>query len=88
MTKSDPSKLSDEAYLISRARQARATHPWRAKAWMTTAKLMFPQNFAMHFESYQLEKANGDAKQAAKDLRNLFNEFGREKKEAKLQEVG
>ena len=49
----DLNKLSDEDYLVARARQERERDPAGAKAWMITAKLMFPKNFSIQYEAYR-----------------------------------
>ena len=49
----DLTKLSDEDYLVARARQERDRDPAGAKAWMITAKLMFPKNFSIQYEAYR-----------------------------------
>lgn len=39
--------LSDEDYLVLRAKQAFMVDPHAAKAWMLTAKTLYPNNFAV-----------------------------------------
>lgn len=39
--------LSDEDYVIQRAKQALETDPLQAKAWMLTAKTLYPNNFGV-----------------------------------------
>ncbi|KAJ9585375.1 hypothetical protein L9F63_002835 [Diploptera punctata] len=58
--------LSDEYYLVLRAKDALKIDPFAAKAWMITAKTLFPNNFGVQFEAYQIEKAARDVKEAAK----------------------
>ena len=43
----DPRLLSDEDYLVLRAKDALKIDPFAAKAWMITAKTLFPNNFAV-----------------------------------------
>jgi hypothetical protein len=41
-------ELTDQEYLVARARQAAAgDEEWTAKAWMLTAKSLFPDNFGI-----------------------------------------
>lgn len=44
---SDSLLLSDEDYLVLRAKQAFTVDPHSAKAWMLTAKTLYPNNFAV-----------------------------------------
>jgi integrator complex subunit 10 len=39
--------VSDEEYLVLRAKDALKSDPFAAKAWMITAKTLFPNNFAV-----------------------------------------
>jgi hypothetical protein len=43
----DTSAISDEEYLVLRAKDALKSDPYAAKAWMITAKTLFPNNFAV-----------------------------------------
>jgi integrator complex subunit 10 len=43
----DSSSISDEAYLVLRAKDCLKSDPFAAKAWMITAKTLFPDNFAV-----------------------------------------
>lgn len=43
----DSQNISDEDYLVVRAKQAFSTDPFSAKAWMITAKTLYPNNFAV-----------------------------------------
>lgn len=40
-------KLADEEYVIQRAKSALLTDPLSAKAWMLTAKTLYPNNFGV-----------------------------------------
>lgn len=49
--------LSPEQYLIKKAQAAQSKDdPYEAKAWIITAKALFPQDFLIQFEAYMLEK--------------------------------
>jgi integrator complex subunit 10 len=39
--------ISDEEYVIQRAKSALKTDPLSAKAWMITAKTLYPNNFGV-----------------------------------------
>lgn len=39
--------ISDEDYVIQRAKDALKTDPLAAKAWMITAKTLYPNNFGV-----------------------------------------
>lgn len=39
--------ISDEDYVIQRAKSALDTNPLSAKAWMLTAKTLYPNNFGV-----------------------------------------
>ena len=51
---SDTLLLSDEDYLVLRAKQAFNVDPHSAKAWMLTAKTLYPNNFAVQVSIYSL----------------------------------
>jgi len=71
------SKLSDVDYLVARSRLAKSQgDPHGAKAWLISAKLMFPEDPAVHFEAYSLDKADGRACPGAKALAAMAEAFG------------
>ena len=74
------SSLSNEDYLSARSKMLLSSgrDPLGARAWLTTAKMMFPDNFEIQYEAYLLEKkeAQPDIKKAAKILAYLFENFG------------
>ncbi|RZB38920.1 Glyco transf 22 domain containing protein [Asbolus verrucosus] len=67
--------LSDEDYVIQRAKTALRTDPLSAKAWMITAKTLYPNNFGVQFEAYCIEKNAGHVKEAAKCFSDLIGKF-------------
>ena len=75
LLESELSHLSDEEYLIARSKQKRSSNPAAAKAWMITAQFMFPDNAAIKYEAYVLEKDSENAAQAAKMLKELIYHF-------------
>ncbi|KAJ4445283.1 integrator complex subunit 10 isoform X1 [Periplaneta americana] len=74
----DTNTVSDEEYLVLRAKDALKSDPFAAKAWMITAKTLFPNNFAVQFEAYQIEKAAKNIKEAAKCFSAIFQKFQEE----------
>ena len=73
------SHLSDEDYLVARSKLLRQSDPAASKSFMITAKLMFPNNFSIQFEAYNLEKTEGKSSEAAKYLRSMCDAFKSEK---------
>jgi integrator complex subunit 10 len=67
--------ISDEEYVIQRAKSALKTDPLSAKAWMITAKTLYPNNFGVQFEAYCIEKNAGHVKEAAKCFSDLIGKF-------------
>ncbi|XP_065361068.1 integrator complex subunit 10 [Calliphora vicina] len=57
---------SDETYIIEQSKKLRSTDPCAAKAWIITAKTLFPNNFNVQFEAYRLEKDANNCEEAAK----------------------
>lgn len=72
---SDTLLLSDEDYLVLRAKQAFNVDPHSAKAWMLTAKTLYPNNFAVQFEAYNIVKSAKNVKEAAKCFETLLHQF-------------
>ncbi|XP_060800939.1 integrator complex subunit 10 [Amyelois transitella] len=62
--------LSDEDYIIARAKQQ--SNIYSAKAWMLTAKSLFPTNFKIQFEAYLMEKQSGNVQEAAECFSSLI----------------
>ena len=80
LIESELSALSNEEYLLRRAKMLLSSgrDPSGARAWLTTAKMMFPNNFEIQYEAYLLEKNEHqpNIRKAAKILSNLFENFG------------
>ncbi|XP_018566240.1 integrator complex subunit 10 [Anoplophora glabripennis] len=68
-------EISDEDYVIERAKNALKLNPVSAKAWMITAKTLYPNNFGVQFEAYLIEKNAGHIKEAAKCFSDLIGKF-------------
>ncbi|XP_055373592.1 integrator complex subunit 10 [Condylostylus longicornis] len=56
--------ISEEKYIISQAQKS--ADKYTAKAWIITAKTLYPNNFDVQFEAYKLEKAAKNYSEAAK----------------------
>ncbi|XP_072397868.1 integrator complex subunit 10 [Diabrotica undecimpunctata] len=68
-------EISDEDYVIEKAKSSFKNNPIAAKAWMITAKIMYPNNFGVQFEAYHIEKNAGHVKEAAKCFSELTIKF-------------
>lgn len=64
--------MNDEDYIIMRAKEAQKQNIHSAKAWMLTAKTLFPTNFKIQFEAYQMEKQSGNVQEAAECFTSLI----------------
>ncbi|XP_058130002.1 integrator complex subunit 10 [Anopheles ziemanni] len=65
--------LSNEKYLIARAKES--TDPYKAKAWIIAAKTLFPNDFGVQFEAYEIEKNANNFEEAAKCLSYIVMTF-------------
>lgn len=66
------STLCDEDYIIAKAKDAQKINIHSAKAWMLTAKTLFPTNFKVQFEAYLMEKQSGNVQEAAECFSSLM----------------
>ncbi|KPI93815.1 Integrator complex subunit 10 [Papilio xuthus] len=65
--------VTDGDYIIIRAKQAQSENNiYSAKAWMLTAKTLFPTNFKIQFEAYLMEKQSGNVQEAAECFTSLL----------------
>ncbi|GBP73857.1 Integrator complex subunit 10 [Eumeta japonica] len=64
--------ISDEEYMIMRAKELQTYDIYSAKAWMLTAKTLFPTNFKIQFEAYLMEKQSGNVQEAAECFSSLM----------------
>ncbi|XP_013401930.1 integrator complex subunit 10-like, partial [Lingula anatina] len=74
----DVTSLRPESWLIHRAKSCLKTDGCAAKAWLITARTLFPQNFDIKFEAYEVEKNARNIKLAAKDLQEMLSSFKEE----------
>ncbi|XP_011180633.1 integrator complex subunit 10 [Zeugodacus cucurbitae] len=66
---------SEEQYLVSQAQNLRSIDTASAKAWLITAKTLYPNSFDILFEAYKLEKEAKNFKEAAKCFSNIALNF-------------
>ncbi|BFZ12741.1 hypothetical protein BsWGS_15780 [Bradybaena similaris] len=71
-------ELSDVDWLVMRARNFPKTDPYSAKAWLITAKSLYPQSFVIQFESYLVEKSSKNVDEAARILQDMLQNFPHE----------
>lgn len=71
-------QLSDEEYVIYRTKNSHKHDLATAKAWMITAKTLFPRNFAVQLEAYTTQKSANNPKEAARYFSSLFFDFPNE----------
>ena len=50
--------ISEENYIIAQAKQAVRTDPFAAKAWIITAKTLFPNNFGVQVSNVYIEEGS------------------------------
>lgn len=67
--------MTDEEYLVFRAKEAQNYDDCEAKAWLMTAGTLFPTNFMIQFEAYSMHKQNGNTIEAARTLEIMFRTF-------------
>eukprot|EP00088_Acartia_fossae_P050801 TRINITY_DN569_c0_g1_i1.p1 TRINITY_DN569_c0_g1~~TRINITY_DN569_c0_g1_i1.p1 ORF type:complete len:648 (-),score=95.22 TRINITY_DN569_c0_g1_i1:3-1946(-) len=69
------SGLTDQQYLVHRARELKIKDPHQSKAWMLTANSLFPDTFSIQFESYSNEKEANHFKECASYFQKLLKKF-------------
>ncbi|KAF2349543.1 Ninjurin [Trinorchestia longiramus] len=74
----DLANISDEEFLIYRAKEFQTSDPSASKAWLITAQVLYPSTFKIQFEVYLIEKAAKSVSGAAKCLSSLIQEFAQE----------
>ncbi|XP_030386142.1 integrator complex subunit 10 [Scaptodrosophila lebanonensis] len=66
---------SEELYLVQEAQSLRKSDPCAAKAWIITAKTLFPNSFIVSYEAYLLERDSKNFEEAAKCFSVLATKF-------------
>lgn len=74
----DDEALSDEDYLISQAKRCLHVDPSAAKSWIITAKSLFPNNFNIQYEAYQMACGSENVKEAALFFGEMMKTFRNE----------
>ncbi|XP_029186140.2 integrator complex subunit 10-like isoform X2 [Acropora millepora] len=73
--KADTSE-ADSQWLVERARQSlRENNPFEAKAWLITAKTLYPKDFGVQYEAYSIERNAERVQEAAKLFYQMFEQF-------------
>lgn len=67
--------LTPEQYLISKAKAAQNRDPYEAKAWIITAKTLFPKEFHIQLEAFIEEKTERNLEAAARSFSYLILTF-------------
>ncbi|XP_061432065.1 integrator complex subunit 10-like [Lethenteron reissneri] len=62
-------------FVVRKAHGLAGRDPWAAKAWLLTARTIYPGDFAIQFEMYLLEKNAQRATDAARLLCEMFVQF-------------
>lgn len=55
-----------ENYMVKQAQNVRHSDPSSAKAWILTAKTLYPNAFNVQYEAYLLERDSKNYEEAAK----------------------
>ncbi|KAM7450919.1 Integrator complex subunit 10 [Porites harrisoni] len=67
---------SSTAWLVERARQSlRENNPYEAKAWLITAKTLYPKDFGIQYEAYSIERNAERVQESAKLFYHMFEQF-------------
>ncbi|XP_077997719.1 integrator complex subunit 10-like [Glandiceps talaboti] len=69
---------ADQKWLVETAQGLILKDPAAAKAWLLTARALFPTDFGIQYQSYCIAKTSRNLKEAAKLLYDLFIQFHHE----------
>ncbi|XP_002737290.1 integrator complex subunit 10-like [Saccoglossus kowalevskii] len=69
---------ADQKWLVDTAQSLLLKDPAAAKAWLLTARALFPRDFGIQYHSYCIAKSSPNLKEAAKLLYELFIHFHHE----------
>ncbi|XP_070570884.1 integrator complex subunit 10-like isoform X2 [Ptychodera flava] len=69
---------ADQKWLVETAQSLLGKDPAAAKAWLLTARALFPRDFGIQYQSYCIAKSSRHLKEAARSLYNLFIQFHHE----------
>jgi len=65
----------NEIYMVKQAQNVRKSDPSSAKAWILTAKTLYPNAFNVQYEAYLLERDGKNYEEAAKCFSVLYVDF-------------
>ncbi|XP_078380144.1 integrator complex subunit 10-like [Oculina patagonica] len=67
---------SSTQWLVERARQSlKENNPYEAKAWLITAKTLYPKDFGVQYEAYSIERNAERVQESAKLFYLMFEQF-------------
>ncbi|XP_031424677.1 integrator complex subunit 10 isoform X2 [Clupea harengus] len=69
------SALGDCEFLVKRARELVSEDPWAAKAWLITARTLYPADFNIQYEMYTIERNAERTTSAGRLLYDMFINF-------------
>uniref|UniRef100_A0A4W4EBN1 Integrator complex subunit 10 n=1 Tax=Electrophorus electricus TaxID=8005 RepID=A0A4W4EBN1_ELEEL len=69
------SAQGDCDFLVKRARELVAEDPWAAKAWLITARTLYPTDFNIQYEMYMIERNAERTTSAGRLLYDIFINF-------------
>ncbi|XP_050421882.1 integrator complex subunit 10 [Adelges cooleyi] len=70
--------IGDEEFMMAKAKSYLETDCFRCRSWLLTAKSMFPSNFSIHYECYEIEKNLRCVQRAARCFSSLLEDFPNE----------
>ncbi|XP_062840980.1 integrator complex subunit 10 isoform X1 [Trichomycterus rosablanca] len=62
-------------FLVKRARELVSSDPWAAKAWLITARTLYPTDFNIQYEMYMIERNAERTASAGRLLYDIFVSF-------------
>ncbi|ALC43899.1 IntS10 [Drosophila busckii] len=71
----------NQIYMVKQAQSVRNTDPSAAKAWILTAKTLFPNAFNVQYEAYLLERDTRNYEEAAKCFSAIASNFSNQHEE-------
>ncbi|KAF5893338.1 integrator complex subunit 10 isoform X2, partial [Clarias magur] len=69
------SAQGDCEFLVKRARELVPDDPWAAKAWLITARTLYPADFNIQYEMYIIERNAERTSSAGRLLYDIFINF-------------
>nr|XP_026692229.1 integrator complex subunit 10-like [Ciona intestinalis] len=72
--------IAEEAWFLRESKKHNQLDIYQARSWLLTAKCMFPLNFDVQMQEYELELSNRNLEECAKVLNEIFRDFVSETK--------